>query len=185
MELLKNNFFKRIIVSLSIFMTLVIFVISPVANAASVKTQMGEGQFYYSGTTTGSYIPSQNIFSWLLEKIGEIVDFLLGLMTMGGRMVFVGWTALFEELITWLLEASSGIPMDIEANTNATSTDGFISSSNNVTIEAIVYNQVQILNANLFERPKATCVSGTGKFFVVFETCYNCTLRGEAFSGLV
>ena len=173
MELLKNNFFKRIIISLLTFIMMFNFFILPSVNAASVKTQMGEGQFYYSGTTTGSYIPSQNIFSWLLEKIGEIVDFLLGLMTMGGRMVFVGWTALFEELITWLLEASSGIPMDIENDVNATSTDGFISSSNNVTIEAIVYNQVPILNANLFERQKAKCVSGTGKFFVVCETCYN------------
>lgn len=173
MELLKNNFFKRIIISLLTFIMMFNFFIFPSANAASVKTQMGEGQFYYSGTTTGSYVPSENIFSWLVELLAEIVDFLLGLMTMGGRMVFVGWTALFEELITWLLEASSGIPMDIENDVNATSTDGFISSSNNVTIEAIVYNQVPILNANLFERQKAKCVSGTGKFFVVCETCYN------------
>ena len=158
MELLKNNFFKRIIISLLTFIMMFNFFIFPSANAASVKTQMGEGQFYYSGTTTGSYVPSENIFSWLVELLAEIVDFLLGLMTMGGRMVFVGWTALFEELITWLLEASSGIPMDIENDVNATSTDGFISSSNNVTIEAIVYNQVPILNANLFERQKAKCV---------------------------
>ena len=172
MALLKNNFFKRIIVILSVFMILTSFIVSPMANAA-VKTQMEEGEFYYSGTTEGSYIVTQDIFSWLLEKIGEIVDFLLGLMTMGGRMVFVGWTALFEELITWALEASVGVPMDIENNVNATSTDGFIDSSNNVTIEAIVYNQVPILNVNLFENPKSSCVSGTGKFFVVCETCYN------------
>ena len=95
----------------------------------------------------GTYMVSQSFGDWLLEMLKQILDFLLGLLTMGGRMVFVGWGALFEELVTWILEASSGIPMEVGGG-SATSIG--IDSTNNVTIESIVYNKVPILNVNLF-----------------------------------
>ena len=169
MLLLKNNFFKRIIVSLLIAITLVFFCMSPYVQAAG-KVKMNDGEFYYSGTTKGAYVVSEGIFSWLLSKIGEIVDFLLGLFTMGGRMVFVGWTALFEKLLTWSLQATTGVSMDME-EINTTSLEASTASSDNVTIEAIVYNQVPLFNINLFAPNVRRCVSGTGRFVIKCDQC--------------
>lgn len=169
MSLLKNNFFKRIIVSSSIVILLVFFCMSPVSHASKLK--MGDGEFYYAGTTKGSYVVTEGVFSWLLSKIGEIADFLLGIMTMGGRMVFVGWTALFEKVLTWVLEASTGVEMDVD-KLNATSVEENTNSSDNITIEAIVYNQVPIFNINFFKEEEVRrCVSGTGRFVVECKDC--------------
>lgn len=173
MVLIKHTFLKKIVVILTLFMILLSFVVSPGAEAAGAKTQMKEGEFYYAGTTEGAYVVVQNFWDWLIEMLGQILDFLLGLMTMGGRMVFVGWAALIEEAVTGLLEATTGIPMEIESSVDPTNVDGLISSSNNVTIEAIVYNQVPILDINVFDIASSTCVSGTGNFFVECEDCYN------------
>ena len=62
--------------------------------------------------------------------------------------------------------------MDIDSGIDSTNADGLISSSNNVTIEAIVFNKVPILDINLFEMNELACVSGTGNYFVYCETCY-------------
>lgn len=173
MGLMKHTFLKKIIVIVSIFMILTAFVASPVSKAANAKTQMDKDEFYYAGTTEGAYVITQSFWDWLINFLKQVLDFLLGLFTMGGRMVFVGWAALFEEMITAMLEASAGIPMEIDSTVDPTDVDGLIDSSNNVTIEAIVYNQVPILNINLFDNKTATCISGTGRYFVKCETCYN------------
>ena len=165
-------FFKKIIVILSIIMILISFVASSTVSAASNKIKLSEGDFYYSGVAEGSYVVV-DFWGGLIDFLGQIVDFLIGLATMGGRMVFVGWTALIEEMITSILESSSGIPMESNSNIDPTNIDGAISSSNNVTVEAIVFNKVPILDINLFEMNELACVSGTGNHFVFCETCYN------------
>ena len=170
---MKHTFLKKIIILVSIFMILIASVAPPTSEAANAKTQMKKDEFYYAGTTEGAYVVTQSFWDWLINFLKQVLDFLLGLFTMGGRMVFVGWAALFEEMVTAMLEASAGVPMEIDSSVDPTDVDGLIDSSNNVTIETIVYNQVPILNINLFDNNTATCVSGTGRFFVKCETCYN------------
>lgn len=168
MVLLKNSFIKKIVIISFIFIMLTYFSLTPISHAS--KIQLGEGEFYYAGVTKGQYTPSESLISWLLNKIGEIVDFLLGIMTMGARMVIVGWTALFEILLTKTLEASTGIPMDF-SDVDSTSIENNTSSSNNITVEAIVYNQVPILNINLFEIEETKlCTTGTGHYI----SCDDC-----------
>lgn len=133
-----------IIITISI---LISFCATPSAYA---KLELQEGEFYYAGTQKGQYTVTEGIFSWLLEKIGDIADWILGIITMGFRMIFVGWTALFEKLLTWALESAAGVNLEgdlVESNTDLTS---ITDSSNNVTIEAIVYNHVPALDANMF-----------------------------------
>ena len=61
-------------------------------------------------------------------------------------MVFVGWTAIIENLVTFSVETIVG-DGDIE-NIPVTSTE--IDSSNNITIEKIVFNQIGIFDVNFF-----------------------------------
>ena len=49
---------------------------------------MEVGSFYYSGTTTATYKVTEGFLTWLLKAIGEITDFLIGLMTMGDRLSY-------------------------------------------------------------------------------------------------
>lgn len=139
---------KRIILIIVTISLLISFGAMP---ASYAKLDLEDGEFYYAGTQKGQYTVSQGIFEWLLSKIGDIADWLLGIITMGFRMIFVGWTALLEKMLTWAIESTSGVNAKgdiVESNTDLTS---ITDSSNNITMEAIVYNHVAALNANIFD----------------------------------
>jgi len=139
---------KRIILIIVTISLLISFCAIP---ASYAKLDLEDNEFYYAGAQKGQYNVSQGIFEWLLSKIGDIADWLLGIITMGFRMVFVGWTALLEKMLTWAIESTSGVNASgdiVESNTDLTS---ITDSSNNITMEAIVYNHVAALNANLFD----------------------------------
>lgn len=157
-----RNLCKKIILIIVLISLLISFCAIPSAYA---KLDLEDGEFYYAGTQRGQYTVSDGIFEWLLSCIGDIADWLLGIITMGFRMVFVGWTALLEKLLTWALESTSGVNVDgdiIDSNTDLTS---ITDSTNNVTIEAIVYNHVAALDANMFDYERTIDdlkYSGTG-----------------------
>ncbi len=168
MVIQKNNIFNKILVVLSIVVTLTNFLMTPIVQAASIKTEMKEGEFYYAGTSEGAYRVSKGVIEWLLEKIGEILDWILGLLTMIVRIVVVGWTALIEQWITRFFYATTGVPVE-EHGFNVIQWHPMESC---VTVEAIVYNRVPIFNINLFSNNKNACLSGTGRYDVVCEECY-------------
>ena len=102
---LKKSCEKIILIIITVSI-LIMFLATP---ASYAKLDLKEGEFYYSGTTKGTYTVKEGIFAWLLDNIGQIADWLLGIITMGFRMVFVGWTALIEKLLTWGLESTVGV----------------------------------------------------------------------------
>lgn len=166
MKLLKSTI-KRIILVIVMLSLLITFMATP---ASYAKLDLKEGDFYYSGTTEGRYAPSQNIFSWLLGKIGDIADWLVGIITFGFRMIFVGWTALFEKILTWSLEYTTGVSTDGSLVGSSTDLTNVSDSSGNVTVEAIVYNRVPALNADIFDLDFDRTRSGTGKKMI----CEDC-----------
>ena len=134
----------KLIVVFCIITTLFIFIVdTPVSFASKVK----EDAFYYSGTTKGSYTVSKSFWEKLLDALGAILDYLLGIMTMGIRVVFVGWTALLEQSLTWLLEGVTGS----EVNAGGVEPVGIVNSDDYITIEAIVFNKVPLFDIDVFD----------------------------------
>jgi hypothetical protein len=66
------------------------------------------------------------------------------------RAPFVGWTALLEKMLTWALESTMGVSADGAMVANTSNLSGLTNSSNNVTVEAIVYNRVAALDIDIF-----------------------------------
>ena len=64
MAILKKTCEKIILIIVTISI-LIMFFSTPSAYAA--KLDLEEGEFYYSGTTKGTYTVTQGIFAWLLE----------------------------------------------------------------------------------------------------------------------
>jgi len=166
-----KKLFERIVLVIVTISILITFCATPSSYA---KLELGEGEFYYSGTTKGSYVPSTNIFSWLVDNLANIADWLLGIITMGFRMVFVGWTALIEKMLTWALETTSGVNADGHAVVTTTenengkleisSTDltSVHDATNNVTVQAIVFNHVPALDVDFFNFKIDKKYSATG-----------------------
>lgn len=159
MELIEN-LFKRTVLMIVLISVLITFLATP---ASYAKLELEDGEFYYAGTTDGAYVPSFNIFAWLINCIGDIADWILGIITMAPRMVVVGWTALIEKLLTWAIESTTGVTADGSIVDSSTDMSGLNDSSNNITVEAIVYNKVAGLNIDFFELEMDATTSGTGK----------------------
>ena len=182
MDLIKN-LFKRTVLIIVLISILITFLVTP---ASYAELKLEEDEFYYAGTTEGSYVPRFNIFAWLINNIGEIADWLLGIITMGFRMVFVGWTALLEKALTWALESTTGVSADGSLVESSTDLTGLTDSSNNITVEAIVYNKVAGLNIDFFELDFDRGTTGTGNRLV----CHDCDnyvaeYEGEEKSGCI
>ena len=146
MRLIKNSFITKIILSIVLISLCFSSVFAPSAEATRLK--LNDGDFYYSGTTKGTYEPPTDWGNWLINFLKEVVDFLLGIMTYGIRAVFLGWTALLEKILTWALESAAGIDEDID---NGTVSKTKSVADDNITVQAIVFNKVPILNVNIFD----------------------------------
>lgn len=151
---------KKLILCIVLTSILIMFLATPASNA---KLDLEDGEFYYSGSTEGSYKPQgSNIFGWILKALGEIADFILGMLTLAPRMVFVGWTALMEKGLTWAVESSAGVSADGTVIESPTDLTAVTDSNNNVTVESIVYNKVAAFDANPFNLEIDRTISPTG-----------------------
>ena len=142
-----KDILKRIIFSIILCSFIISSCIMP---ASYAKLDLAEGDFYYGGTTKGKYVPQESIFSWMINLLGELIDWLFGIMTMGVRMVFVGYTALVEHWLTNALEVASGIKANGD-EVSSTDISTLSDSSNSVTVQGIVYNMIPALNVNFFK----------------------------------
>lgn len=141
MKLAKRMGYKLIIV-----LCIIATVCSFIASAPVYASKVNKDDFYYSGVQKGSYTIGKSFVEKLVETLEAILDYLLGLCTMGIRMVFVGWTALFERCLTMILKGATGEPIDVDgvSATSLFSADGW------VTLDAIFFNHVPLLDINFF-----------------------------------
>lgn len=112
-----------------------------------VEQPANMSDFYYNGIPDGKYSVTKGFFELLIENLAGIFDWLLGLFTMATRMVFVGWTAIVENLIVLTVSSVTG-GGDLET-ISVTSTD-VGSSDDAITIDKIVFNQMSIFDVNFF-----------------------------------
>ncbi len=137
----------KILVVTMITVVLSFFSASSVSQA---KLRLKEGEFYYSGTQDGTYVVGKNLWDSILETLGEIANYLLGIKTLGIRMVIVGWIEIMEILLTAIL----GVEIDL-ASFFSEALEGMDTYSQQiVNVETIIFNRVPILNANIFTAEK-------------------------------
>ena len=144
---MKRFMYKSLVVILIISLLLT-FIAS---NKPAFAVQKSD-DFYYHGTTGATY--SQKEAIGLANVVKILIQYILGIITLGPRMVIVGWVALFE----WLLV----ITFDNICGTNYTNMYdvdpyGEINEvPNRITIEKIVFNEIPIFDADVFNYDKVT-----------------------------
>lgn len=102
--------------------------------------------FYYNGIPDGKYSVTKGFLSRIIDALKDIFNFLIALIPNIIKMVFVGWAAIFESLITTAVKTATG-DENLES-VPVTSTD--IESGDNITIEKIVFNKMSIFDVNFF-----------------------------------
>lgn len=139
--------FKQIGYKLIVTLCVVLAICSFFASTPVYAASKVSNEFYYSGTTKGSYTVEKSIVESIVDALEGILDMILGGAAMLFRIVIVGWTALMERLLTWLVEGATGEDVDIEqiSTSNITGSDDYI------TLESIFFNRVPLLNINFFD----------------------------------
>ncbi len=152
-----RNLLKKIVILIIILAIFISFCTTP---ASYAKLDIKSDEFYYAGTQKGQYVAKEGVFDWLINALAEVADWIIGAISMAIRAPFIGWTALIERLLTAALDATCGLDMNNEiSNTDLMS---IVTSENNVTVQAIVYNQVPALDANFFKTEYNKKYSPTG-----------------------
>lgn len=141
--MMKRISYKILIISM-ITVALSFFSASSVCQA---KLKIKEGEMFYSGTQEGDYVVEASIWEKILNALSEIADYILGIMTLGFRGVVVGWIAIMEIILTLLLDPSKDIATI--AVDSVTSESGY--ENDVITVEKIIFNEVKILDANIFK----------------------------------
>lgn len=144
MKLLLKRMSYKILVIAMITVVLSFFSASSVSEA---KLKLKEGEFYYTGTQEGTLKIEKGFWENVLGALGEIANYLLGIMTLGVRGVIVGWIEIMEIILTAIL----GVETDLGAFFSDAIADMDSYSQQIVNVESIIFNRVPILNANIFE----------------------------------
>lgn len=113
-------------------------------------------EFYYQGLAQGSFsgTKSANLLAWLFNLISQLVDYILGFMTMIIKVVIIGWANIFVNIITESLDALTGeaveAPVEDEENTSGNTTTN--TTQANVVNSDTAENQTQSIldNDNLY-----------------------------------
>lgn len=176
-----KNMLKKLIIMTIIISILISFSTIP---ASYAKLDIKSDEFYYAGTQKGQYVAKEGVFSWLINALAEVADWIVGAISMAIRAPFIGWTALIERLLTGALEATAGLDMD--NNMSNTDLNSIIHSEKNVTVQAIVYNQVPALDINFFNTEYNKEYSPTGSTLICSKCqrpCSECVGDGGGCTG--
>ena len=69
-----KKFIEKLILTI-IFVSIVLTFVS--APSAQAKLSLGDNEFYYPGTTDGTYVEKKSLGEWLVEKLSDICDYIL------------------------------------------------------------------------------------------------------------
>ena len=122
----------------------------PIGGMVGAAGAVPQSDFFYNGVPDGKYsVTAGAALDWIIETLKEIVEFLINIIFYIMRMVPVGYTSIVENWITNTIRTMVGEEnLDIEST--GTETDGTI------TLEKIIYDEVNIFNVNFFEYKETT-----------------------------
>ena len=128
----------------------------------------------YYGTTEGRYVGSYNVISWLFSQFVGFMDYLFGIIAYILRAPFVGWANIIENMIDSTIVNIQGVQVEDTENgmkvtesqdtiedrdtksiykpvANDKLQQNTVDTSNRINIEDIIYNNIPILDVDIFD----------------------------------
>lgn len=109
--------------------------------------------FFFNGIPDGKYslASRKNIFEILVESLKELLNFFTGLITYLFRGLIIGIISIFDRLINNTVQSINDAPKSLEeSGVSATSADDPYSMNRSVTIEGLVFNDIDLFDINIF-----------------------------------
>ena len=134
-----------------------------------------DGYFYKGAPTFGEYVGKVTILDWFNSSSSTILNWIIGMVTMGIKIQFIGWTSICENTVGEILNfgtedmnqsntssantgtsstgTNTGTSGTSANNSTGTGTSLFnvIKGDHKVTVEDVIFNRVPLLDANFFD----------------------------------
>lgn len=109
--------------------------------------------FFFNGIPDGKYslASRKSFFEFVIDAIKDLLNMLIGLITYLLRGVIIGFISIFDRLINNTIQSLSGTQKSLEeSGVSATNADDPESINRSVTIEGLVYGDVDLFDINIF-----------------------------------
>ena len=114
--------------------------------------------FEYQGITKAESVTEEDITDevngWRFPSISDLLEWILNFMVTTVKSIFVGFGTLVQVLVSYYIDAASGEDVSNRMSNGmmAYFTDGGLKKDvvNSITMEKIVYNQVPLLDVDVF-----------------------------------
>lgn len=115
-------------------------------------------EFYYQGLAQGSFSGSKstNLLAWLFNLISQLVDYVLGFMTMIIKVVIIGWANIFVNIITESLDALTGEAVEEPVEDENKNTNTNETAQTNVVTSETAEEPQSILDSDNLYTPSST-----------------------------
>lgn len=111
-----------------------------------------QSEFYYNGVPDGEYSVAGNFWDWIVDTLAAVFEFLINLCGYVFRMVFVGWTFIVEELMTYAVNSMANEDTVLDVDSTTMEGSGFnFNTEDNITIEKIIFDKVKVFDVNFFK----------------------------------
>ncbi|MBR1540357.1 MAG: C40 family peptidase [Clostridia bacterium] len=110
--------------------------------------------FFFNGIPDGKYslASRESIFTIIINSLKELVNYFTGLITYLLRGFIIGIISVFDRLINNTIESVSNSPKTLkETGVKATNADDPISMDRSVTIEGLIFGEVDLFDINIFK----------------------------------
>lgn len=150
MKLSLQRISYKLLVSTMIAIALSFFVVTSYSHANKFKDLVNDDGIYYTGTQEGTPTFKKGLWSNIVDALSKVASFLVGLITFVIRGVAIGWIEIAELILTSILYLDESL---LSATVGAV-TIGYTDQV--VNVEKIIFNHVEMLNANIFKNIDTT-----------------------------
>ena len=122
---------------------------------AGTRAQAGDAinysEFFFNGVPDGKYsLASRSFWQVIIDSLAQVLDFIVNLIFYIVRAVIVGYTAIMENLLSWMINVVSDTNTE-DKTLNISSTEASTSDSDSkITVEKIFFNKLELFDINVF-----------------------------------
>ena len=119
----------------------------------SSGTSVNYSKFFFNGIPDGTYSVAsrKNIFETIIDALANILNYLIGILTYIFRLAAIGWIALADRLLNNTVNSITNPNIPAEGTIAPAEVINLEKDERHVTIETLLYNQLDLFNVNIFE----------------------------------
>lgn len=121
--------------------------------SSSSGTSVNYSKFFFNGVPDGKYsLAKRSFWQVIIDSILQVIDFIVNLILYIIRAVFVGFTAIMENILSWVVNIVSDTNVE-DPSIPISSTEASTSDSDTkITVDKILFNKLELFDINVFSQ---------------------------------